>query len=130
MRSARLSAERRFFVIVVIFVNVVVARRAAAQTFTQRGFLDGSALQWMYELHDNLLLGKKGLVANGWGALLLVVLCISGLVIWWPGVKRIVTGFHFHPRAGWKTQNYDIHKVLGFLSLVPLRMPVVRYATA
>jgi len=78
--------------------------------------LDGSALQWTYELHDNLLLGKKGLVANGWGALLLVVLCISGLVIWWPGVKRIVTGFHFHPRAGWRTQNYDIHKILGFVS--------------
>ena len=49
MRSARLSAERRFFVIVVIFVNVVVARRAAAQTFTQRGFLDGSALLFAQE---------------------------------------------------------------------------------
>jgi uncharacterized iron-regulated membrane protein len=82
--------------------------------------MDGSALQWMYELHDNLLLGKRGLVANGCGALLLSALCITGLVIWWPGVRRIVTGFHFHRRAGWKTQNYDIHKILGFLAVLPL----------
>jgi len=92
--------------------------------------LDGSALQWTYELHDNLLLGKKGLVANGFGALLLVVLCISGLVIWWPGVKRIVTGFHFHPLTGWKTQNYYIHKILGFVSalLVVIAISGASYA--
>ena len=82
--------------------------------------MDGSALQWVYELHDNLLFGKPGLVANGWGALLLTVLCVTGLVVWWPGVRRIITGFHFHTRAGWKTQNYDIHKILGFFALVPL----------
>src|SRR5262249_6422241 len=56
--------------------------------------LDGSALQWVYELHDNLLLGKRGLLANGWVALLLIVLCLTGLVIWWPGAKRAITGFH------------------------------------
>ena len=54
------------------------------------------------------------------GALLLTVLCATGLVVWWPGAKRIITGFHFHTRAGWKTQNYDIHKILGFLALIPL----------
>ncbi len=82
--------------------------------------MDGSLLQWTYELHDNLLFGKRGLVANGFLALLVIVLGISGLVIWWPGAKRVITGFHFHMRAGWKTQNYDIHKVLGFLALIPL----------
>jgi uncharacterized iron-regulated membrane protein len=82
--------------------------------------MDGSLLQWLYELHDNLLLGKRGLIANGFGALLLTVLCATGLVIWWPGVKRVITGFHFHTRGGWKTQNYDIHKILGFLALIPL----------
>ena len=82
--------------------------------------MDGSLLQWFYELHDNLLLGKRGLLANGASALLLTVLCATGLVIWWPGAKRVLTGFHFHTRAGWRTQNYDIHKILGFLSLVPL----------
>lgn len=82
--------------------------------------MDGSALQWVYELHDNLLFGKPGLVANGWGALLLTVLCLTGLVVWWPGVRRVITGFHFHTRAGWKTQNYDIHKILGFFALAPL----------
>ena len=75
--------------------------------------LDGSALQWTYELHDNLLLGRNGLVANGWGALLVVVLCLSGLVIWWPGVKRIVTGFHFHPRAGWRSVARGNRKSIG-----------------
>ncbi len=82
--------------------------------------MDGSLLQWIYELHDNLLLGKRGLAANGWAALLLTVLCFTGSVIWWPGARRVITGFHFHTRAGWKTQNYDIHKILGFLAVIPL----------
>ena len=82
--------------------------------------MDGSLLQWCYELHDNFLLGKRGLIANGYGALLLTVLCASGLVVWWPGAKRVITGFHFHTRAGWKTQNYDIHKILGFFAMAPL----------
>jgi uncharacterized iron-regulated membrane protein len=82
--------------------------------------MDGSLLQWFYELHDNLLLGRRGLLANGWGALLLTVLCVTGLVVWWPGARRVITGFHFHTRAGWKTQNYDIHKILGFVAMIPL----------
>ncbi len=82
--------------------------------------MDGSALQWAYELHDNLLFGKPGLVANGYGALLVALLCITGVVIWWPGARRVKTGFHYHSRAGWKTQNYDIHKIGGILTVAPL----------
>src|SRR6266702_3884273 len=41
--------------------------------------MDGSALQWAYELHDNLLFGKPGLVVNGYGALLVALLCLTGV---------------------------------------------------
>jgi hypothetical protein len=49
MSSARLSAGRFFLVIVVIVVSFVAPRSASAQTFTQRGFLDGSALRFPQE---------------------------------------------------------------------------------
>src|SRR5579871_2309012 len=41
--------------------------------------MDGTWLQWIYNLHDNLLLGKAGLAVNGFGALLLVLMSATGV---------------------------------------------------
>ena len=42
----------------------------------------------MLDLHDNLLNGPTGRRVNGIGALALLMLCASGLIIWWPGAAR------------------------------------------
>ena len=42
----------------------------------------------MLDLHDNLLNGPTGRRVNGVGALALLMLCTSGLIIWWPGASR------------------------------------------
>jgi hypothetical protein len=47
---------------------------------------DDDALRWLQDLHFYLLSGRRGLVINGFGALLLFLLCATGLVIWWPGI--------------------------------------------
>jgi len=39
------------------------------------------------DLHDNLLAGPTGRKVNGVGAVALLVLAVSGLAIWWPGIK-------------------------------------------
>jgi uncharacterized iron-regulated membrane protein len=44
--------------------------------------------QWLLDLHDNLLAGETGRRVNGIGALCLLLLCVTGAVIWWPGVAR------------------------------------------
>lgn len=82
--------------------------------------MDGTWLQWVYDLHDDILMGRAGLVTNGIGALLLALMCISGLVIWWPGIHRVAFGFLYHRRAKWKGQVYDLHKLAGVFSLIIL----------
>ena len=42
---------------------------------------------WLLDLHDNLLNGETGRRINGIGALFLTLLCVTGAIIWWPGVK-------------------------------------------
>ena len=74
-------------------------------------------MEWLVDLHDNLLAGEKGRQANAVGGALLLVLCTSGLVIWWRGSGNWVMGLYFTPRTGWKRMNFDIHSALGFWSL-------------
>ena len=76
----------------------------------------GMFLPWVYELHTNLLLGKTGSLLNGWGAFLLVVMCLSGIVVWWPGRRFWRKGFDYARGALWNRQNYDVHKLIGLVS--------------
>jgi uncharacterized iron-regulated membrane protein len=77
-------------------------------------------MQWIYDLHAYLLMQKPGLLWNGIGGTAVAVLCLSGLVIWWPGIKQWRFGFTYSPKNGWKRQNYDLHKVTGFWSFAVL----------
>src|SRR5436190_2644009 len=45
------------------------------------------ALGELLDLHDDLLAGRTGRKVNGLGALLLVVLSFTGIIVWWPGIK-------------------------------------------
>lgn len=74
-------------------------------------------LDWVYDLHVNLLAGKTGLLVNGIGGFCLIAMCITGMVIWWPGVAVWRQGFRYEWRARWKRQNYDLHKLGGFWTL-------------
>jgi uncharacterized iron-regulated membrane protein len=43
------------------------------------------AVEWLVDLHDNLLAGRTGRLVNGLGGILLTALTLTGLIIWWPG---------------------------------------------
>ena len=43
---------------------------------------------FILDLHDNLLAGPTGRIVNGIGAFAVLAVAVSGIVIWWPGVKR------------------------------------------
>jgi uncharacterized iron-regulated membrane protein len=73
-------------------------------------------LQWVYDLHINLLMGDFGELLNGWGGFALALMSLSGIVIWWPGRRFWRTGFIYETRARWKRQNYDLHKLSGLVS--------------
>ena len=47
-------------------------------------------------------------------------MCATGAVVWWPGAGRLRQGFRYQRRSKWQIQNYDLHKVLGIVTLVAL----------
>jgi len=47
------------------------------------------AIEWVVDLHDNLLTGATGRAVNGIGAVLFLSLVITGAIVWWPGVGRM-----------------------------------------
>ncbi len=72
------------------------------------------ALNWLADLHDNLLLGLAGRILNGLGALLLVLMSLTGAVIWWPGIKNWRRSTRVHWRARPARFNWDVHSAIGF----------------
>jgi len=83
---------------------------------------DGGFVRWMELLHFNLLAGPTGRVVNGVGALFLLALCLTGMIIWWPGRKnwRRSTKIDFARR--WKRVNWDLHSATGFWTVSVLAM--------
>ncbi len=77
-------------------------------------------MNWLAELHFRLLGGPTGTIINGIGAALLLLLCMTGIVIWWPGRHRLRSGFKIQWKARWLRLNWDVHSVFGFWSSIPL----------
>lgn len=72
------------------------------------------------ELHTHLLLGKAGGEIIRWNELIFLVLCISGLVFWWPRQKKFfrqASRINFKTK-NWKRFNWDLHSVLGFYGVL------------
>jgi uncharacterized iron-regulated membrane protein len=74
---------------------------------------DTSIVRTLQDLHFDLLAGRTGRLVNGGGGLLLFVLCITGLVIWWPGVATWRRGFSVDFRRSWKRVNWELHSAIG-----------------
>jgi uncharacterized iron-regulated membrane protein len=77
---------------------------------------------WLAKLHTDLLYGDNGRKVNGIGAIFLTLLCATGAVLWWPGVKTWRRGLAFDPRSNWKRLNWDLHSALGFWSFALIFM--------
>jgi uncharacterized iron-regulated membrane protein len=77
-------------------------------------------LGWMSNLHVYLLSGETGLLVSGWMGLGLLLLCFSGLILWWPGVQRWASALLLHRRASWRRINLDLHTVVGFWTSIAL----------
>jgi uncharacterized iron-regulated membrane protein len=78
-----------------------------------------SWLDWVYDLHVYLLLGHAyGMQVNGIGAATLLILTLSGLYLWWPGVKTWVRGLSIDLRRNWRRINFDAHNAIGFWTML------------
>jgi uncharacterized iron-regulated membrane protein len=80
------------------------------------------AIEWVVDLHDNLLAGQTGRAVSGVGALLFLALVITGAIVWWPGVGRV--GHNLLPGKPAKSTRFArrLHNALGFWLLALLFM--------
>lgn len=71
-------------------------------------------VEWIVSLHENLLSGQTGRFVNGFGAIAAISLCLTGAMIWWPGIghlrRSVTVDWKGHPLR----VNWDLHSALGF----------------
>jgi len=77
---------------------------------------------WFAKLHTDLLYGDTGRIVNGIGAILLTLLCVTGAIVWWPGVKSWRRSLLVDFRSNWKRLNWDLHSSIGFWSFALIFM--------
>lgn len=76
------------------------------------------AVEWLVNFHGELLLGDAGRRLNGIGATCLTLLCLTGAVIWWPGIAHWRRSLTVNWRSGFARINWDLHNLLGFWCLI------------
>lgn len=85
---------------------------AAATTDTQLWLITT-----LIELHADLLGGPVGRRVNGIGAFAVLLSALTGLVVWWPGIRRWRRGLTVKLDVGWKRLVWDLHGALGIWTL-------------
>jgi len=71
-------------------------------------------VEWLVRLHANLLFEKTGRFVNGIGAFGLTVLCLTGAVIWWPGIRNWRRSLTFKWNTRFARFSWDLHSAIGF----------------
>ncbi|NQE88604.1 PepSY-associated TM helix domain-containing protein [Nocardia terpenica] len=107
----------------------------------ERVDLSGGVLGWLVNLHDcafgclrysgavPMLNEQAPLIDITWAALilsvlglLLVLLAISGAIVWWPSRTRLRHGFRVRLRKGRFARDRDLHNVIGIVAVPFLLM--------
>ncbi|MDX5334246.1 MAG: PepSY domain-containing protein [Gammaproteobacteria bacterium] len=71
---------------------------------------------FLWDLHVHLLAGETGEQVAGYLALALIVMLISGLVLWWPSRRDPGKAFRIKWSSGGLPRMYDLHRVMGALA--------------
>jgi uncharacterized iron-regulated membrane protein len=92
------------------FLNPYTAQLVGTMSPQQRGFF-----AWTEDLHRRLLAGEVGKALTGLSALFILVITATGLILWWPKTRQMLTGrLRIKWGSSWKRINHDLHIVLGF----------------
>ena len=88
-----------------------------------RGEDRGSSLPWQAKLyrwvinfHDDLFIENGGRQINGWGAVVFLVMMLSGVFIWWRGKTQWRQGFYVSNKSP-RGMLWQFHSVFGFWCL-------------
>ena len=81
-----------------------------------------SVVTTLQDLHFDLLAGPTGRVVNGIGGFCLLVLCVTGMVVWWPGRAGWRRGFTIDWSRPWKRVTWELHGAIGIWAVVLVEM--------
>jgi uncharacterized iron-regulated membrane protein len=79
-----------------------------------------SLVSLVYEFHYTLLLGEAGRVAIAASGLAMFASFVSGLVLWWPGRRKLGKALKIRLDGSRHRLTYDIHRTAGFYSALVL----------
>lgn len=101
--------------------HVVAVDPSTAQALSDRRW-GAFFVSFMYELHQELLLGKSGETFVGIMALFLLLSIISGLYLWWPKPEKLRRALTFQSGGSLIRTHYDIHKLTGLAAAMLLSL--------
>jgi uncharacterized iron-regulated membrane protein len=83
---------------------------------------DRSFVRTLQDLHFDLLAGRTGRIVNGIGALFLLTMAVTGLIVWWPGRTSWRRALTVDFRRPWKRVNWDLHSAVGIWTVLVVMM--------
>lgn len=101
------------FMISVTGSILVFRRELFIRDESGRNLGDTPFITFLLDLHDNLLAGETGRTINGIAALLVVLLAVTGAVIWWPGIRNWRRSLLIDLRSNWKRVSWSLHSTMG-----------------
>ena len=79
-------------------------------------------LNTIRNLHETLLIGVTGRQINAILAGILLLINLTGVVVWWPGIKTWTRALTVDFARGWRRINFDLHRAAGFWTLAIVTM--------
>ena len=65
---------------------------------------------------------SAGMTANAIGGFLTAALCLTGIIVWWPGLGNWRRALVIYANAGWKRFVFDLHGAVGIWTFAVLLM--------
>jgi len=76
---------------------------------------DGTFFKTMLKIHQTLLLNDIGKTILGISTFIVLVIILTGIILWWPkNMKILKHRLKLKTQGSWKRINHDLHVVLGF----------------
>jgi uncharacterized iron-regulated membrane protein len=83
---------------------------------------DRSLVRTLQDLHYDLLAGRTGRMVNGAGAAAIVLMCITGVCIWWPGRKAWWRAMTVDVSRRGQRLLWELHRAAGIWSVLLILM--------
>jgi uncharacterized iron-regulated membrane protein len=118
--SAPTEADPAFLAVLQGRARITVALHPSTGEVLGEYSRRASWLDVVQELHFSLFAHRTGRIINGIGASLLLLMCFTGLINWWPGIRNWRRALKVDFQRNWRRVNFDLHSAAGFWTLVIL----------